>query len=89
MSETANFNMKLPKSMKKEAQATFKSMGMDMATATRLFYTAVIQQQKLPFTPKADDSALEIIKEMNDEKSNGKVYSSVEDFSKNWLKELD
>ena len=89
MSETANFNMKLPKSMKKEAQATFKSMGMDMATATRLFYTAVIQQQKLPFTPKADDGALEIIKEMNDEKSNGKVYSSAEDFSKNWLKEVD
>ena len=35
MSETANFNMKLPKSMKDEAQATFKSMGMDMATANR------------------------------------------------------
>ena len=35
MSETANFNMKLPKSMKDEAQATFKSMGMDMATAIR------------------------------------------------------
>ena len=41
MSETANFNMKLPKSMKEEAQATFKSMGMDMPTATRLSYTAV------------------------------------------------
>ena len=67
MSETTNFNMKLPKSMKEEAQATFKSMGMDMATATRLFYTAVIQQQKLPFTPKADDGALQVVKEMHDE----------------------
>ena len=36
MSETANFNMKLPKSMKEAAQATFKSMGMDMATATHM-----------------------------------------------------
>ena len=89
MSETANFNMKLPKSMKEEAQATFKSMGMDMATATRFFYTAVIQQRKLPFTPKADNGALEVIKEMHDEKSNGKEYSSAEDFSKNWLKDLN
>ena len=89
MSETANFNMKLPKSMKDEAQATFKSMGMDMATATRLFYTAVIQQQKLPFTPKADDGALQVVKEMHDEQSNGKVYSSAKDFAKNWLKDLD
>ncbi|KRL27664.1 hypothetical protein FC93_GL000357 [Lactobacillus kefiranofaciens subsp. kefiranofaciens DSM 5016 = JCM 6985] len=75
--------------MKEEAQATFKSMGMDMATATRFFYTAVIQQQKLPFTPKADNGALEVIKEMHDEKSNGKEYSSAEDFSKNWLKDLN
>ena len=89
MSETANFNMKLPKSMKEEAQATFKSMGMDMATATRLFYTAVIQQQKLPFTHQADDGALQVIKEMHDEESNGRVYSSAEDFAKNWLKDLN
>lgn len=89
MSDTASFNMKLPKLMKEEAQATFKSMGMDMATATRLFYTAVIQQQKLPFTPKADKDALEVVKEMHDEQSNGKEYASSEDFKENWIKELN
>ncbi|GAA3633137.1 hypothetical protein GCM10022297_10060 [Lactobacillus hamsteri] len=89
MNETTSFNMKLPKSMKEEAQATFKAMGMDMATATRLFYTAVIQQQKLPFTPRADKSAMEVVKEMQDKNSNGKTYSSVSDFKENWIKDLD
>lgn len=89
MNETTTFNMKLPKSMKNEAQATFKAMGMDMATATRLFYTAVIQQQKLPFTPIANKDALEIIKEINDENSTVKEYSSSKEFGKNWIKDLD
>lgn len=36
---------------------------------------------------KSDDGAVQIIKEMHDEQSNGEIYSSAEDFAKNWLKD--
>ncbi|MEK3527783.1 hypothetical protein AAA431_09185 [Lactobacillus crispatus] len=35
---------------------------------------------------KVDNGAVQIFKEMHDEQSNGKIYSSAEDFTGNWLK---
>ena len=37
---------------------------------------------------KADNGAVQIFKEMHDEHSDGKIYSSADDFAKNWLKDL-
>lgn len=37
---------------------------------------------------KAADGAVQIFKEMYDEHSDGKIYSSADDFAKNWLKDL-
>ena len=37
---------------------------------------------------KTDNGAVQIFKEMHDEHSDGKIYSSADDFAKNWLKDL-
>ena len=45
--------------LKQEAEAVFKSMGLDAATAVRMFYTKVVNTRSIPFPVQTDDVRLE------------------------------
>lgn len=50
----ANVQVKIDDSLKNEAQAVAASMGLDLASAVRLFLTQMVRENGLPFRPYAD-----------------------------------
>ncbi|TSO26320.1 type II toxin-antitoxin system RelB/DinJ family antitoxin [Lactobacillus sp. LL6] len=45
--------------LKSETRSNLKKMGLDMTTATKMFYIYINQHGKLPFTPSVGRSELE------------------------------
>lgn len=80
--DQTTFNMKISKKMKKEVKETFNSMGLDMATATRMFYAYVINFKKFPFTPEAPMTNLQksILEDQNG--IYGHTYRNFDEFAK-------
>jgi DNA-damage-inducible protein J len=50
----ANLQVKLDDQLRSDAQAVAASMGLDLASAVRLFLTQMIRENGLPFRPIAD-----------------------------------
>lgn len=79
---TSQFSMRMDPEFKKETQENFKKMGLNMTSATNMFYTFVNQHGYLPFTPSTGKTELE---QAIDDAKNGKfahTYNSEEDFRK-------
>ena len=77
----ATFTMRIDDDMKREAQADFEAMGLDMATATKMFYKYVIATGKFPFTPEVLEPNKETkraIKEVEEGKFEG-PFNTVEE----------
>ena len=82
---TVNMSIRMDKELKKQADAMFSDMGLNMTTAMNMFLRQVVRQGRIPFEiatdiPNAETVAA--IKEMDDMIS-GKIpakrYSSVEE----------
>lgn len=79
--------MRIDPNFKKETQENFKKMGLDMSTATKMFYTFVNQHGYLPFTPSIGKTDLE---QSIDDANKGKfthTYNSAKDFRKHLIDE--
>ena len=50
----ANVQVKVNDQLRNEAQAVAASMGLDLASAVRLFLTQMVRENGLPFRPYAD-----------------------------------
>ena len=50
----ANVQVKVDDNLKVEAQSVAASMGLDLASAVRLFLTQMVRENGLPFRPYAD-----------------------------------
>ena len=50
----ANLQIRLDESLKAQAQAVTADMGMDVATAVRIFLAQMVRGRALPFTPRLD-----------------------------------
>jgi DNA-damage-inducible protein J len=50
----ANVQVKIDDNLKKESQSVAASMGLDLASAVRLFLTQMVRENGLPFRPYAD-----------------------------------
>jgi DNA-damage-inducible protein J len=50
----ANLQVKIDDLLRAEAQAVATSMGLDLASAVRLFLTQMVRENGLPFRPRAD-----------------------------------
>jgi len=50
----ANIQIKVDDDLKKAAHTIASSLGLDVATAVRMFLTQMVREQGLPFQPKVD-----------------------------------
>lgn len=84
MASKENSTLRMEPELKAQAAALFKALGMDLSTATRMFYIQALRCQGLPFEVKLDEpnaitrSALEEGDQMLSDPSAPR-FSSVED----------
>ncbi len=50
-----NMTIRMEPKLKAQAEALFKSIGMDLSTATSIFYLQALKCHGLPFEVKADE----------------------------------
>lgn len=88
---TVNMSIRMDTELKKQAEAMFSDMGLNMTTAMNMFLRQVVRQGKIPFEiatdiPNADTIAA--IKEMDDMIS-GKVSAKRYTSTKELFEDLD
>lgn len=57
MENKINMTLRIEPSLKKEASELFKSLGLDLSTATGLFYRQALRCHGLPFAVKLDEQS--------------------------------
>lgn len=80
-----NMTLRMEPDLKKEASALFKSLGMDLSTATGIFYRQALRCNGLPFEVKAEEPNAVTRKAMEMAERREDVYGpfdSVEDMMK-------
>ena len=55
MSNKENMTLRIEADLKKQAAALFKALGMDLSTATGIFYRQALRYQGLPFEVRLDE----------------------------------
>lgn len=55
MASKENSTLRMEPELKAQAAALFKALGMDLSTATRMFYIQALRCQGLPFEVKLDE----------------------------------
>lgn len=79
---TSNITISLDSSLKNEAIAMFEDMGLDIESATKLFYRQVVRQGKIPFEISSDipnAETIEAIKEVQQMKKHPDDYKEYND----------
>ena len=56
MSKKENTTLRIEPELKERAAVLFRSLGMDLSTATRIFYIQALRCRGLPFEVKLDAS---------------------------------
>lgn len=84
MANKGNMTLRVEPELKEQAAALFKSLGMDLSTATGIFYRQALRYHGLPFDVRIDEpneityAAMEEAERMLKD-PNTKRFSSVED----------
>ncbi len=55
MANKGNMTLRIEPELKKQAAALFKVLGMDLSTATGIFYRQALRHNGLPFDVKIDE----------------------------------
>ena len=55
MANKANITLQIDLDLKEQAEALFKALGMDLSTATGVFYRQALQYRGLPFAVRLDE----------------------------------
>jgi addiction module antitoxin, relB/dinJ family len=66
MANMVNFSIRVNPKVRDEANALFESLGLDLATATRIFYQAALNCGGFPFEVKKEIPNEETIKALQD-----------------------
>ena len=66
MANMVNFSIRVNPKVRDEANALFESLGLDLATATRIFYQAALNCDGFPFEVKKEIPNEETIKALQD-----------------------
>lgn len=61
MANKENTTIRVEPDLKKQAAALFKSLGMDLSTATGIFYRQALRYQGLPFEVRMDEPNAETL----------------------------
>lgn len=88
---TSNYTIRLDTELRREAEALFSDLGMNLATAFQIFLKQAIQEQGLPFPVKkkqANKVTLAAMKEALEvaESPDAKTYSSASEMMEDILK---
>ena len=62
----ANINVRIDKTLKQDAEAVFKKLGITATTAINMFYVQVIRTNRIPFNLIADEPNQETIDAINE-----------------------
>lgn len=84
MANKGNMTLRVEPELKEQAAALFKSLGMDLSTATGIFYRQALRYHGLPFDVRIDEPNEETYAAMEEAEQmlrdpNTKRFSSVED----------
>lgn len=84
MASTTTIQLRIDKETKKQVQAIFKKMGMDMSSATKLFFSQVIRTKSIPFIARTENGftpAYEkmILRESAHALKHGKRFGSIKE----------
>ena len=88
---TVNMSIRTDATLKKQAEAMFSDMGLNMTTAINLYLRQVVRQGRIPFEIASDlpnAETLRAIQEVEKMKANpsfGKTYDNVDDMMKDLL----
>jgi len=88
---TVNMSIRMDTELKKQAEAMFFDMGLNMTTAMNMFLRQVVRQGKIPFEIKTDipnAETIAAIKEMDD-MLNGKIQSKRYSSTKELFEDLE
>ncbi|NLC44077.1 MAG: type II toxin-antitoxin system RelB/DinJ family antitoxin [Clostridiales bacterium] len=81
---TTNLNIRIDKDLKKQAEAIFNELGLNMSTALTVFLRQTVRSNGIPFELRLDvpnDETLEALEEVQRMKKNpslGKEYTDVD-----------
>ena len=56
-SNTTNMSFRVDKTIKKKADALFKSLGLNTSVALNMFLAQCVHEQGIPFTPKMSQAS--------------------------------
>lgn len=85
ISKQSNLNIRLDSNLKKEAEALFKSLGLNMTSAINVFLTQSVKEQKIPFEIKEKKPSRKLIKALKEAdkiisgKKQTKTYHNVDE----------
>ena len=77
-----NMTIRIEPKLKKDAANLFKSLGLDLTTATTIFYIQALQCHGLPFEVKIkepNETTYKAIEETENNKNSKKSFDNVED----------
>ena len=96
MSTNTTYNVRIDKKVKQEADALYKSMGLNLSAAINLFLTQSVVQGKLPITeviaePSYAESLLRDVRETEDAIKNGTatIYNTPDELFAAWNEDDD
>lgn len=78
---TTTIQVRIDAKVKKQAQAVFETMGLDLSSGVKLYLARVIQDKGLPFTPRTENGYTEqyerlLLKEIAHAKKKATPYRS-------------
>ena len=91
MNNKVNMTLRVEPTLKEQASELFKALGMDLSTATGIFYRQALRCNGLPFAVKLDEpneetlEAIEEVQQMKKNPSLGKSYTDVDEMMKELL----
>lgn len=82
ISNTTNLNVRVDSTLKKEADALFKDLGLNMSTAINMFLTKSVKTASIPFEisePKPNRKLRRALKEAEDMEKHPEKYKGYHD----------
>lgn len=80
MANTTNLNIRVDKDLKREAEAIFSELGLNLSTATNIFLRCAVRYGGIPFSlriekPNAETRAA--IDDVNNNRNMSKTFDSI------------
>lgn len=75
-------NIKIDPELKREAQALFEGLGLNLSTAVNIFLRQAVREQAIPFrigTPYPNDETLRAIEDVQKGNDLSRAFSSVDE----------